>query len=400
MNNSKFQSFAGSLRIPDTVMEVCEEYEPDQVRSALRGILELPGIREILKKGTKAAVKVNLVSGVQPEKAATVHPEVIRQLSILLQEMGVEAVFGDSPGGLYTREYVRMVYRACALTPLEKEGVRLNDDFSVKEGVFEEALSIRTFEYTGWLDQADVIINLCKLKTHAMMNMSCCVKNLYGTVPGVTKPEYHMRFPDPARFADMMVDLNEYFCPVLQIVDAVVGMEGNGPTAGKPVRTGLMIGGRSPYYTDALCARLIGMPAAEVPTLEAAARRWKIRTEELVHGVQVSGSGAGITIPPYETAAKKLSVTFGRDTFFGRISSGALKKILSVRPVPDGKECIGCAKCAKICPAGAIRMINRIPSIDRRKCIRCFCCQEFCPKGAMKAGRNPLGMLISRLNHR
>ena len=46
------------------------------------------------------------------------------------------------------------------------------------------------------------------------------------------KPEYHYKYPKAADFADMLVDLCEYCKPRLCICDAVVGMEGNGPTQG------------------------------------------------------------------------------------------------------------------------------------------------------------------------
>ena len=67
----------------------------------------------------------------------------------------------------------------------------------------------RSFRYTAWLDGADAIIDLCKLKTHGMMAMTCGAKNLFGAILGTVKPEYHFRYPDPMDFARMIVDLDE-----------------------------------------------------------------------------------------------------------------------------------------------------------------------------------------------
>ena len=95
------------------------------------------------------------------------------------------------------------------------------------------------------MQNADYIIDFCKLKTHGMVGLSCAVKNMFGCVPGTNKPEYHYRFPGEADFSDMLIDLNEYAKPVLSIVDAVVGMEGNGPTNGTPRFVGAVIAQQS-----------------------------------------------------------------------------------------------------------------------------------------------------------
>ena len=68
----------------------------------------------------------------------------------------------------------------------------------------------------------------------------------------------------------------------------------------------------------------------------------------------------------------------------------------SVPKLRQADHCIGCRKCAEICPAHAIVMKQKKPVIDRKKCIRCFCCQEFCPKGALEARRSPIARLLLR----
>ena len=77
-----------------------------------------------------------------------------------------------------------------------------------------------------------------------------------------------------------------------------------------------------------------------------------------------------------------------RSEWFHRLAKG----MLVTRPKPD-KTCVGCGKCAAVCPAKAITMVNGRPKIDRSKCISCFCCGEFCPKGAMKAYEPFVGRL-------
>ena len=91
---------------------------------------------------------------------------------------------------------------------------------------------------------ADIIINLPKLKTHGLTTITCAVKNLFGLIPGLEKSQWHMKAPGREGFAELLLDLNEALMhglsepkPMLHLVDAVVGQEGNGPgPSGTPRR--------------------------------------------------------------------------------------------------------------------------------------------------------------------
>ena len=256
-------------------------------------------------------------------------------------------------------------------------------------------MQARTFTYTRWLDDADAIIDFCKLKSHGMMTMSAAVKNLFGTIPGTMKPEYHFRFPEERDFADMLVDLNEYFRPRLSIADAVVGMEGNGPTAGTPRPIGALLASKSPYALDLACAEVIGVTMNDVPTLRAACERGLAPAD--VSGLTVYGDLTALKISDFQNILSHRSLRFeGAGGGGGRLVGAALGKLLSSRPKVKKADCAGCGLCARICPAKAIQIEKKLPHIDRGKCIRCFCCQEFCPKGAMKVHRPPVARLLVR----
>ncbi|SCY37263.1 DUF362 domain-containing protein [Butyrivibrio sp. INlla14] len=389
-------------------IEKCPSYDAEAVKSSLDKVLDSIGGLDFVKPGMKIGIKANLVAAMDPDKSATTHPMVLRRLCELLLERGATVVIGDSPGGIYTEGFLKGVYRTCGLEKLVKEldpsGVKvsLNQDFSVKNAEFMDAVSIKTFIYTGWLDSMDAIINVSKLKTHAMMGMSCAVKNMFGTIPGTTKPEYHMRFPEEKAFANIMVDLNEFFKPALYVVDAIDGMEGNGPTAGEKRHIGAVLASKKPYALDMACAELIGMGYADVGTLVAAGER-KLGPKDISE-VEVVGSAlSDLKISDFKRATIHQSITFEGKGIFGKIESVALKIALTTKPLVKKDECIGCKKCFETCPAKAITMVeggkNGLPQIDRSKCIKCFCCQEFCPKGAMKVHYNLLGKLVNKVNH-
>ena len=197
----------------------------------------------------KVALKVNLVSGGKPDSAVVPHPKFVSALCRLLVARGAEVVVGDSPGGLYTAPLCRPRLFRLRHDRRGEVGARLNHDFSQRAVSFPEGhyTYIYSFQYTAWLDGADAIIDVCKLKTHGMMGMSCAVKNLFGVIPGTLKPEYHFRYPNPDDFAAMLVDLADFVRPRLSICDAVVAMEGNGPTAGTPRNVGAVLAAQSPH---------------------------------------------------------------------------------------------------------------------------------------------------------
>ena len=371
-------------------------YDPTLARAALEDALGKIGGLDFVRSGMRIVIKANLVSAMAPDTAATTHPVLLSALCDMLVERGATVVIGDSPGGLYNSAFVGRVYRVSGVTECEKHGATLNRDFGEATAVFEEARVLHTFSYTSYLDGADAIINFCKLKSHGMMSMSCAAKNMFGVIPGVIKPEYHYRFPKYEDFANMLLDIDEYFHPVLSIADAVVGMEGNGPTAGTPREMGCILASKSPHTLDMVAARIIGLTPSDVPTLSEGIKRGLI--PERVEDVNIIGSAEKFYLPDFETVTEHRSLQFSGNgknpikIIFGKIAGAVLK----TRPVLKKDLCVGCGICKNICPAKAIVIKDGKAVIDRSECIRCFCCQEFCPKSAMKVRRTALGAIFHR----
>lgn len=373
----------------------CCDYEHERLKEALLLALQPVGGLDWVAKGMRIGIKANLVSFHAPETAVTTHPAILCALTELLTERGASVVIGDSPGGLYNAMFVNRVYAAAKMHTTEQYGATLNHDFSEKEAIFPEAVQAKSFRYTAYLDQCDVILNVCKLKSHGMMGMSNAAKNMFGVIPGTIKPEYHYRYPNPNDFSDMIVDLNCYFKPYLSICDAVVAMEGNGPTQGTPVPMNCILASLSPHCLDLTAAHLIGMTAEDVPTLQAAKRRGLI--PDSWEMLDVRGEPEQFVKPDFQVIRNHNSHLFVKgDSVFQKLKGTLYRACLSVRPEANKKECIGCKKCEQICPARAIVMKNGLPVIDKKACIKCFCCQEFCPKGAMKVKRTWVARFLNR----
>ena len=374
----------------------CVSYEPAVCRRALEEVLAPLGGLDFVTPGMTVGIKANLVSFLKPEAAGTTHPALLTALTEMLRERGAKVIVGDSPGGLFTAAYVKNVYRATGMTEVEKAGAVLNDDFTQREVSYPEAAAAKTFTYTAWLDACDAIIDFCKLKSHGMMGMSAAAKNMFGVVPGTMKPEYHYKYPNHRLFSQMLVDLDTYFSPVLSIVDGVVGMEGNGPTAGTPKPMGVLLASPSPHEADLACARIIGLRREDVPTLQEAFERGLI--PGVASALEIVGDLDAFVVADFQRIVTKNDLLFRKKLpgKWGDALAGFLHKCLCSEPRPVRAECVGCGKCADICPAKAITMRNKLPAIDRTSCIHCFCCQEFCPKGAMKVARPFIARLLNQ----
>jgi len=372
----------------------CPNYEKETVRAALIKALDPIGGLDWVRPGMTIIVKANLVIFFKPEAAATTHPAVVTELTAMLVERGAKVVIGDSPGGLYNNVFLERVYRATGMTQAVGAGATLNRDFSQKHATFPEAQVLRDFVYTGYLDAADAIINVCKLKSHGLMALSAAAKNMFGVIPGTLKPEYHYRFPKTWDFANMLLDLNRYFPPRLCICDAITAMEGNGPTQGTPRHMGQLLASSCPHALDLACAALIGLSSSAVPTLAAACELGYI--PQSVSELTVAGDLAGAVVKDFEIVAAAGELRFGSNGLVGRAVRWITEKALCSKPVLVKHECVGCAECEKICPAKAIVMRDRLPIIDRKSCIRCFCCQEFCPKGAMQVKRPLAARMLNK----
>lgn len=375
----------------DVAVVRCKTYNVEAVKPALEEAVNAVNGLDFVMPGMKIIIKPNLVSFKKPDAAATTHPALLEALVEMLLARGADVTIGDSPGGPHSLPLLNRVYTATGMDRLEKLGAKLNRNMNEKTVDFPEGKVLKNFTYTEYLDEADAIIDFCKLKSHGMLGMSAAVKNLFGTIPGLKKPEVHYKFQNDAEFADMLVDLNEYFKPRLAICDAVVGMEGNGPTAGTPRQIGAIIASKSTYYADVVGAELIGMNIDGLPTLQAAYERGFAPASS--KNLRVYGDIRALTVDDFKAPPVR-GLSFMRK---GNVLHFISKAALEHKPTLKKRLCVGCGECARMCPAKAIEMKNKKPHINREKCIRCFCCQEFCSRAAMVAHRPLAAKVLNKL---
>jgi uncharacterized protein (DUF362 family)/Pyruvate/2-oxoacid:ferredoxin oxidoreductase delta subunit len=374
----------GSARV---ALEHCGSYDPDKVFKAVdKAIDELGGMSRFVKRGNKVLLKPNLLISRAADKHVTTHPDVVRAVVRLVKKAGGKPLIGDSPA-LGSAERVAS---KCGIADVALEEKAEIVNFNRPEDVDNpDGVMFKKYKIDRAVVEADVVINLPKLKTHGQMTLTLGVKNTFGVIPGTRKSQWHLAAgTDRMHFARMLVDLHRKVAPALTVMDAVIGMHGNGPQNGDLKRIGLIMASSDSVALDAVACEVVGLKRERMLTA-LAAEEMGVGETRLSHisvaGESIDGSRvAGFEFP------KVIDVM----NLFPGVLREPLRDWLTTRPVLNKKKCEGCLICMKNCPAQVIEPKNDIVQFNLKKCIRCFCCQEMCPQGAIRIGTGPLARIL------
>jgi uncharacterized protein (DUF362 family)/Pyruvate/2-oxoacid:ferredoxin oxidoreductase delta subunit len=325
-------------------------------------------------------LKVNLLTKAEPDRAVTTHPALVRAVVRAVKAAGASDVaIGDSPGGRTTAGSARSLFEVSGMTAVaNEEGARLVllDDEVVRRPAPGGHL-YQSFNLGREAVDADVLIDLPRLKTHGFMMMTGAVKNLFGCIPGLEKAQFHLKVPDRDDFGEMLVDLLLACRPALCIMDAVVGMEGDGPSGGSPKPVGALLASADAMALDVVAARIAGFDPMEVYTIAAAHRRGLGPAS--ADDVEITGVGWR-EVAPASFAHPARDITRGMPSGLAKW----MRARISSRPVLARQcDCTACRTCEKNCPVEAIHVRDGHPVFDYDACIRCYCCQELCPEHAL-----------------
>ncbi len=359
-----------------TTFVKCDSYERAQVEAAVeKAWSQLGGIGKFVKPGMRVLVKPNLLRDATPEEAVTTHPEVVRACVKKLLAIDAKVTVGDSPAFVANLAKVwktTEIQDVCAelkvpLVSLEQQGCTACEQNDLHFSLCNEALD------------AELILNLPKVKTHGLTLLTAAAKNLYGLVPGHLKTQLHKTHPSANRFGELIRGIARKLPRVVTIADGVVGMEGDGPSSGTPVQLGFLAAGTDVFELDYHLCGVLGFAPSQVPTL---------------HGTPAPqpATGDAIRVAPLKRPhASQLSMLDKLPKFLVRW----IGRFIWFRPVIS-TACVHCGRCVKACPVEALKLDDAAPKLEASRCIGCCCCSEICPVKAITIMSSPLVRLAER----
>ena len=364
-----------------------EEYNVGEIRASIENALEdLGGFSQFFSRRDRVLLKPNLLSAKSPDRNITTHPSILAAIIDILQEHEVEVFIGDSSGGAH--KGVERVYRETGMQKLAADkGIKLvNFEESGAETIKKDGYS---FKISRAFLQFDKVINISKFKSHSLTLATGAIKNMFGIVPGLVKTGYHKKYPFPSEFARFIASLYGVVKNrvVLNIMDAVWGMEGNGPSAGESRHIGYLIISSDAIAVDIVQAKLMGYRVNSIPILKEAI---KLGIGEGEDKLEVIGEEVK-AIPDFK---KPINTYFLN--FMPRPIVQLLARLIYIRPTVDMQKCTGCGMCYRSCPEHAITMVKGRPVFDYSHCIVCLCCHEVCPESAIVLRKSFFAKLIGR----
>jgi len=358
----------GPMSKSKVYLENCHAYDVEAIQRIIVDAFEYLDVR--IPRETSVLLKPNVLSPHPPERHITTHPAVIEAMARLLLDNGNDIVIADScgqPGG--TENALEKSQIAALKTRLGNITVRPMEEYRSRAYSNPRNRFLREVHLPRILDDVECIINLPKLKSHMLVKLTAAVKNLFGCIPGGGKQQAHVMAPSAEEFAELLVELYEFIRPkiLINMIDAVVGLDGFGPgTGGRPNPVGFIGLSADAVALDIACCGAIGLDPSLVHTIQLAVDR----------GLS---SGQIETNKDLRPVRFRVPKPFPFRTFLFKHVSGLQRR----KPMGITKKCKKCGVCAKVCPAKCIAM-DGYPQWDYSKCIYCYCCHETCPHAAIR----------------
>lgn len=353
----------------------CADYGSPGLELAVAEAVELcfekgGGLGDLVRPGDRVLIKPNLLGAHEAAKRITTDPSIVAAVARLVLDHGGRPFISDSPA-------LASFKRAAAQSGL----ARVAGELGIAIAPFNESLNVtppapavhRSLEIARQALEADAVINLPKLKTHAQMLLTLGVKNIFGTVVAQRKAEWHfMAGVDRLAFASLLLDVFRCVAPGLTLLDGVWGMEGRGPANGRPRQVGLIAASRDALAMDLAVCELLGAPLKRFPLYLAARQRGLLPDSLEIVGQDL----ARLVVPGFELPElDSMAVLPG-------FLSGLMRRRLVSKPMQQA-ECSRCGGCVEICPVQAVSLAGAGVEFDYDRCIRCYCCQEVCASDAI-----------------
>lgn len=383
------------MKKPKVVIQECKGYELDGLMQKINeGIERLGGWDLFVSPGDIVLLKVNLIGPKPSESGAVTHSEFVRAIVRILKQRGCQVWIGDSSGGAIAgiAPTAKSLKAAGYEKVAKEEGVIIKNFDS--EGVIEVTPGSKLEEkmyLAKPIFDADVVINLPKLKTHSSGMYTGAVKNVFGCIPGLRKAKYHRIAPNPESFGEILADIHQAAKFRLHIMDGIYAMQGEGPTAGEVYLGNKILMSTDPLALDTVAVKMLGMEIDEVTILNAARKRGI--GESNLENITIAGDYG--TIPKLKNFKLPKRYKTGRKRNY-KVLINVIDFFKTV-PKVNRKKCRDCNVCVESCPVSAIDRDTK--QIDYKLCIECMCCHELCMHKAVQLKKeNFLARILAGLS--
>ena len=344
-----------------------------------------------IKDGMSVFIKTNALSPHPKERAITTHPSVVKAIIEYLKKYNVRIIVGDNPA---TKE-MTTVYRVNGTMDVVNEtGVELANNKDLKVISATNYTRYKDFNVSRQIVESDILINVPKLKTHGLAYFTGAQKNLFGTIYGLEKAQWHVKSSSPLEFGEAMSDLYSAIKEqvkdkvFINIMDGIEGLEGEGPaTGGVKKNANVLLGSKDAIALDRVAMEMVKLDYTKSFISIISSKRGLGEFD--INNIEVVGDSLELFKDIKFVPAKTEEV--GIRSLKMLNDHKIIKNMVLEHPVFDKEKCIKCGECKKICPPGAICMQDKsVPTVNKKTCIRCWCCQEVCPVNAISKSKRPL----------
>ena len=367
------------MRNSDVALKICKEYSHEQVLQTLKDCIDLlGGIGQFVKPNQTVLIKPDLYHGTKPNISKTTNPNVISALAEIIAKVGAKCIIADSPKGNFNQLTLDNVYDKTQMLKASNNGnamLNSNDNITIISNPKGERC--REIHVIDAINDADIIINVGKIRCDKNLGLVGCAQNLFGLVPGRFKDLVKTRCYTTKAYHNYIIDLYETLEQkvVLNILDGIVSCESNGD----PRILNSIIVGENPYSVDATALKIINQHIDKDVMLAESARRGKFDYNFKILG----DNHEQLICCDFNYNTPKSTIKKGSDASFKRQYNAHQK-----RPIIQSKECKGCKICVNDCPMKAINIkigqLGEYADIDYSKCINCFKCANNCPYQIIK----------------
>jgi len=375
--------------IPKVAVVRADSYDREFLYGRLKEMLALiGGLEKFVRPGMKVLLKPNLLSAKAPDRAITTHPEIVATVARMVRELGATVKIGDSPAGAKTG--IERVWDETGLSEIARRDNLELVGFE-KAGTEPVKVGKNTFYIAKPVLEADLVINLPKLKTHVLTLLTGGVKNIFGVIPGFRKGMYHKEAPNPRHFSRIIVDIFSAVQPALNILDGILIMEGDGPASGTVRKGNMLMASTDAVALDTVAAEIVGLTPQKVHTIKYASEAglgigW-------LEGIEVVGE----TLNDLKLDDFELTSNLGLE-LLPKFLVDIINPYLWMRPKVDEDSCVMCLECVEACPTKAMQVPDggSIPVMNKDLCINCWCCHEICPENAVFINKSWLAQKFIR----